>query len=232
VQSNSASPGNSGPFTLAASALGWAAAVLLDVALSPIAAAADRCDVALVLALDLSRSTKERHGLVRGGTAASLRHYAGAEAFAGQVVKVRVFAWADRQVPLVGWVEISRRADLLALADRIEQPLHVKAGRGTNLAFAVNYARRQLAEVDCDREVVDVVTDGDAVSPVYSVQRFDRNFQVINVLWVGSDPEHRRMVETDLRFGYGAFVLQIGDYRDLESAMVRKLVLEVAAAAP
>jgi hypothetical protein len=231
VQSKSASlPGNSGLLTLAGSALGWAAAVLLGVVLSPIAAAAGRCDVALVLALDLSSSTADRHGLVTRGTAASLRHYAVADAFSGQAVKVRVFAWADIQVPLVGWTEVSQRADLLALADRLEEPLHARTGSGTNLTFAVNYARSQLAEVDCDREVVDILTDGDAVSPVYSVRRFDRDFQVINVLWVGSDPAHRQMVETDLRFGHGAFVLQIADYRELERAMVRKLVMEVAAA--
>ena len=75
---------------------------------------------------------------------------------------------------------------------------------------------------------MDFLTDGKAVSPFYSAQRFNRDFQVVNVLWVGSDPVDRRMVDADLKFGYGAFLLQIANYNELERAMVRKLVLEVA----
>jgi hypothetical protein len=196
------------------------------------AEAHERCDLALALALDVSDSTRGERSLVVGGTAAALRDPAVLAAAAGQRIQILVFAWAARPSLEVDWTLVAGPADLLAIATRLDRPALADIGNGTGLIWAVDYVRRRLAEISCDREIVDVLTDGKAVSPYHSVQRFDRQNQVINVLWVGSDPAARRMVDADLRFGHGAFVLEVDDYLDVERAMVRKLVIEIAARRP
>ena len=132
----------------------WICVASLACAVSGISGPGDaeeRCDVALALALDLSASTADQRNLVTGGTAAAPRDPAVVEAFSRQRVEVLVFAWADLPSVIIDRTPIASSADLLALAGQIERPLQARIGHGTSLIWAVDYARRRLAEVDCDR---------------------------------------------------------------------------------
>jgi hypothetical protein len=82
----------------------------------------------------------------------------------------------------------------------------------------------------CDRQVLDVMTDGD---PTYSPrQARDESFvegtHTVNVIFVGTKPESIARMETEARFGWGGFVMPVARFEDFPAAMRRKLMLEVS----
>jgi Ca-activated chloride channel family protein len=201
--------------------------VLLPVVV--MAAAPAGCDLALILANDASSSMKpEQKALVRKGTADALRSPDLAYALAGSSAWIMVIEWSYDVEVLAQWTRIDTPADLAALADRTEAG--APTGSQTNMGTMFRKAREFFDAKPCDRQILDVMTDGE---PTYSPRQardesFVEGVHTVNVIFVGPRPEAIAKMEADARFGLGSFVMPVASFADFPAAMRRKLMLEVS----
>lgn len=222
----------------------WAAAAAL---LAPVAAAAQGCSLALVLALDVSASVDAReYALQTGGLAAALRAPVvanGILATLAEPVAIAAFEWSGdgEQALVLGWTVLDSPERLAQAAARIETQRRVVPPGPTAIGSAIGFAGGLLARGPrCARRVIDISGDGQSNAGPAPQAAAERLGDVtINALVVGGDliMDHAPYIPGDgvlsgwfarhVIRGPGAFVEVADGYEDFEAAMRRKLIREL-----
>jgi hypothetical protein len=205
-------------------------------------------DLSLVLAVDVSLSMAEDEAkLQRHGYSAALRDKRIIESIRGGVlgkIAVTYIEWSavtDQRV-VVGWREISDEASADAFADELDKA-PFKSGTTTSISAGIDFAVRQIQNgpFTATRKVIDVSGDGynDYGRPV--VQSRDAAVaagMIINGLPVmdkrpawreAAPPDLDKYYNDNVIGGPGSFYLVIREPADFDSAVLRKMILEIAA---
>jgi hypothetical protein len=224
-----------------------AAGAAAGLAGAPRARADDPVDVALVLAVDVSRSIDEDEArLQREGYRAAVSDPRVVEAIRGGMlgaVAVAYVEWAgiEYQRLVIPWTRIGSQRDADAWAAALEQSPRASLS-WTSVSGAIDYSRRVMSDCphEATRRVIDVSGDGvNNSGPPAEVAR-DRAVAegiTINGLPILNDrPTFGRPppVPLDVYFresvigGAGAFVIAAEDFESFGQAVRRKLIREIA----
>lgn len=206
--------------------------------LTPLESLAEQCDLALVLALDVSKSMDTTEFTLQiEGTAAALNDPSVQSAILnqGSHVAITAFEWSGEthQVLVDDWTMLRTRQDIEDFASSVL--MHARGGRGkhTGTGTALEFAYQQLERGPaCLRSVIDVSSDGynnDGMSPeeFYASVPFDAF--TVNALVVGgkSRPILWRYFETEVAYGPGAFSIATTSFADYAEAIKEKLLREI-----
>ncbi len=222
-------------------ALGASLAVPLTA--GPARAQAD-VDLQLVLAVDVSGSVNEaRFELQKRGYVAAFRNPRLLQAIqsgSSQRIAVTVLQWTGPvlQVQVVPWRLISGEASMHALADAIEAVPRQLFGGGTSISGAIDYAMSlfpvpQGAGV---RRVIDISGDGvnNRGRPVTEARdaAIKAGVSINGLPILALDPDLDHYYLNNVIGGPNAFVVAAASYETFADAILKKLVTEIASAAP
>ncbi|WP_037547421.1 DUF1194 domain-containing protein [Stappia stellulata] len=224
---------------------------IVSAAIVPSARAEVAVDVALVLAVDVSRSmSHEEMRIQRRGYADAISSPQVLRAISqgphGRIA-VTLFEWAAdyHAREIVAWTVIETRADAQAIAATLLSQ-HSRGERRTSISGGIDHAVRLLEAVPflADRRVIDVSGDGpnnqglpvtmarDAAVrkgitinglPLMTEGGYGSQFNIPDL-----DEYYRRCVIG----GPGAFMIPVNDWDQFAEAVRRKLVLEIGALEP
>jgi hypothetical protein len=226
--------GRLGIAVLCATLAGWSSGALAE---------PPRVDLALVLAIDVSKSVSaEEHRLQIDGYAGAFRDRAVLEAIVdggNGAIAVTVLEWANTRSPLqvVGWTLIRDRASAESLAAAMEE-LPYRGLKGTSIGSAIDFSHHLLDVAPCipARRVIDISGDGRSMHAVRlaSARASAIGEKVtINGLPIGgTDTGLADYYGTEVIGGPGAFLVVAQGFDDFDSAVLKKLVLEIAGKEP
>ena len=218
----------------------------------PAGAAPVEVDLELVLAVDVSRSIDEEEAaLQRDGYVAAFRHPSVIDAIRhGPLGRIAVayLEWGEYGSTSVvaDWTMISDGPSAEALADRLRRSARLVSSR-TSISGALDVAAVMLDgnEFSGRRRVIDVSGDGANNSGDLVNLARDRTVArgiTINGLPILNQRESpggfQQIESLDLYYrdcvigGPGAFYVVAKDFNDFARAILRKLILEIAGAAP
>jgi len=122
------------------------------------------CDVALVLAIDVSGSIDAGEYRTQSeGTAAALEDPAVAALLLEGRTALSLMHWSSlgQQHVVLPWTRMHSRADIAAAADHIRRAPRAFAGSDTAVGEAMDAALALFADVpDCKRRIIDISGDG------------------------------------------------------------------------
>lgn len=226
-------------------------AFFLTMSLSMQARAQERVDVALVLAVDVSRSMSfEELRIQREGYAAAIASPEVVRAI-GQGgyrrIAITLFEWANNTHAreIIGWTIIESQAD----ADRVAEILlatHSIGQRRTSISGGINHASGllQTAPYEADRKVIDISGDGpnNQGGPVTEArdEAVAKGFTIngLPMMTRGGVGSQFHIADLDRYYarcvigGPGAFMVPVNDWDQFAEAVRRKLVLEIGDARP
>jgi hypothetical protein len=223
--------------------LALAGSLVAPLSVGPARAQAD-VDLQLVLAVDVSGSVNEaRFELQKRGYVAAFRDPRLLQAIqsgSSQRIAVTMLQWTGPvlQVQVVPWRLISGQASMLALADAIEAVPRQLFGGGTSISGAIDYAMSlfpapQRTEV---RRVIDISGDGvnNRGRPVTEARdaAIKAGVSINGLPILALDPDLDQYYLNNVIGGPNAFVVAAGSYETFADAILKKLVTEIAAAAP
>jgi hypothetical protein len=207
----------------------------------------DPVDLALVLAVDISRSIDEDEAkLQREGYRAAVADAAVVEAIRGGMIGAIGLAYvewagAEYQRLVLPWQRLGSMDDAQGWAERLAAAPRASLS-WTSISGAIDFSRKVLAEMpfEAQRRVIDVSGDGinNSGGPVEAARdRAVAEGITINGLPIVNDrPTFGRMppVPLDEYFrdhvvgGPGAFVIVAEDFNSFGMAVKRKLIREIA----
>jgi Ca-activated chloride channel homolog len=202
-------------------------------------AVAEECGLALVLAMDASKSMDSADfELAFDGTAAALRSAAVQAAILAQAspVALSAFEWSgqNHQRIVHDWTVLQSRQDIEEFASSLESHERGGIGQRTGTGSALQFAFAHLEEgPDCARKIVDLASDGyssDGMTPrEFYIGNLDLNVTV-NALVIGGEsrPHLWEYFNGEVLRGPGAFSLATIDYQDFPQAIAQKLLRELA----
>ena len=227
--------------------------VLAQALVAPSARAAEKVDLLLVLAADISRSIDEpKFRLQRDGYAAALVDPRVIKAIgSGPTGRIAIafVEWSGptAQATVVAWSQISTATDARVLADRIREAPRLFMER-TAIGSAIDYSVRLLDEApfEATRRVIDVSGDGTNNSGrdvVESRQAALARGITINGIVILTEtplpynPTHthppgglQAYYENNVIGGPGAFVFAAESFETFGTSIAAKLIKEIAAA--
>ena len=202
-------------------------------------ATARPCELALVLAIDVSGSVDAgEYSLQVEGLAAALRSPEVAEALSAvgrKGVLVTVIHWSGngQQVQVVPWTRLSDRASVRRLAAEIASFPRQFDKYSTAIGEALRYASSRFRELPstCRRLVIDVTGDGrsnEGWSPHLIRDRLIAEGVTVNALVIlASDPKLLAYFQKHVIGGAGSFAMSADRFEDYPEAIKRKLVREI-----
>ena len=213
--------------------------VLLSLVLFLAAPAARACEVALVIALDVSRSVdKYEYVFMRDGIGAAFLDNDVISLIGfmpgGMMVTVTQWGGSGQQRQPIGWRHLSDRESVVDFVEDL-----VKIDRGfwmadTSVSEALLHAELMLQDTDllCRRKVIDVSGDGISnagpdVRPI-SITVGARGITINGLVVDGARPDPVTYFLTEVIRGPLSFVEIADGYEDYETAMKRKLLRELA----
>jgi len=226
-------------------------AVLLALLLPASAVAAEPVDLQLVLAVDISRSVDdEEFQMQREGYALALQDprvlhviLAGAT----RAIGVTYMEWSNvhLQRQVVGWTRIGDAESGAVFADAILRAPRSFAG-WTSISGAIDYGMRLLerSPFTSERRVIDISGDGSNNSgrpPEAARDEAVREGVTINGLpivnerpspWLPPEPDLDEYYAANVIGGPGAFVIVAEDFQSFRTAILNKLIREIAGGAP
>ncbi|ASP32259.1 DUF1194 domain-containing protein [Labrenzia sp. VG12] len=226
------------------------AALLLLAPLLP-ASAQERVDVALVLAVDVSRSmSPEELQIQRQGYAAAIASPEVVRAInlgEHRRIALMMFEWANESHAreIVPWSVIETQADAQAFADKVLEDT-TYGQRRTSISGAIRYASKLLDEAPyvATRRVIDISGDGpnNQGSPVTLARdaAVDRGY-VINglpLMTKGGIGFQFNIPDLDVYYrrcvigGPTSFVIPVIEWAQFPDAVRRKLILEIGGRMP
>ncbi|MBY5442476.1 DUF1194 domain-containing protein [Rhizobium leguminosarum] len=224
-------------------------AVLMGLSgLVPIAQAeGSEVDVALVLAVDTSRSMDfEEIGIQREGYVEALKHKEFIDAVKGGLtgrIAISYFEWAGYVVQdsVIDWQVIETEEDAIAFAGKLEaRPIATQRRTSVSTAIAQGASMIVSSPFQSRRQVIDVSGDGpnnsgDPVTPTRD--KAVEAGMVINGLAIMLRPSDApngldKYYADCVIGGPGAFVLPVRKIEDFAVAVRRKLVLEISDLSP
>ena len=215
---------------------------ILAAGMTPPVAAAPAVDLALVLAVDVSGSVDAtRFALQQQGYAAAFRSprvVAAIRSGAAQAIAVTVIQWTGPmlQQQVIGWTTLADEASAHAFADMIERTPRQLFSGGTSISGAIDYARLLFiqAPVAAARRVIDVSGDGANNRGRPAAQARDEAVKDgigINGLPIlALEPFLDRYYYDEVIGGPGAFMIPAESYENFADAILKKLIMEIAAA--
>ncbi len=209
----------------------------LWLALAPLAARAQECRLALLLAIDVSASVNDdEHQLQRDGLAAALLspevmdpllHGPGP-------VALGIYEWSGRfqQDVLLPWRMMVSEADVLDAVEILQTAPRSTAELPTALGYAIGFAADMFAEAPpCLFQTLDVAGDGqnnDGFVPALAYRHFPLEGVTVNGLAIGGASRLiRDYYEDEVIRGPGAFVEYARNHGEFAAAMRRKLEREL-----
>ncbi len=216
------------------------------------ASAAERVDVALVLAADVSRSVdEEEFRLQRDGIATALTDPKVLSAIRSGLhgaVAICFVEWSGvgQQLVVADWVVVRDPASAQQIAGIVRSAPRSFFG-STAIGSAIDFSMRQLAraKVEADRRVIDVSGDGTNVSgpPVTGARDAAVEADItVNGLAILSafpnpfNPQHthppgglEEYYRRNVTGGAGSFVIVVEGFQTFAEAMINKLIREIAA---
>ncbi|AXI47761.1 VWA domain-containing protein [Sulfitobacter sp. SK012] len=201
-------------------------------ALWPIIAPA--CDLALMLAVDVSGSVDEHEYRVQmDGLAAALRDGVVADALVRQTASVGLIQWSgsSRQRQTIPWTAVKSFNDVAVLADQIAADPRLWRNFSTAVGEAVALSIRSFEQVPtCRRRVIDVSGDGisnEGPSPEeYRSVLADKGIAVNALAIETDDADLTAWFFEHLIHGEGAFVITANGFEDYPAQIRRKLQRE------
>ncbi len=198
-------------------------------------AAAARCGLALLLAVDVSGSiNEEEYQLQVSGLAAALNDPVVVHALVEQQAAVAMLQWTGtkQQSVTIPWRQMRDVADVRMLAAEITAAERRWYHFSTAIGDALDYAGNVFAEAPaCARQVIDVSGDGSSNQGVDVTLARDRAVAraiTVNGLTIGGATGGLGLYfRSNVIGGDGAFVIEASDYHDYPRAIRRKLIREV-----
>lgn len=192
------------------------------------------CDLALVLAVDVSGSVDaQEYRTQMDGLAIALNDGIVAEALVDASAQVSLIQWsgASRQVQSVPWTELRSLADVRALADQISNAPREWKNYSTAIGEAVGLAATSFEAVPaCRRKVIDVSGDGqsnEGPAPIEFHPMLRARGIVVNALAIETDEaDLTAYFFENLIIGEGAFVITANGFSDYPEQIRRKLQRE------
>lgn len=219
----------------------WLRSVALFLLLSlPGAAAADKVDLALVLAVDVSASVDtNRYNLQRDGLAAAFASEAVVEAIASGEhgrIAVTLVEWSGpaNQKQMIPWTLVDSPEAARAFGSAIAESPRAFADF-TSIGGAIEFSVALFASsgFEPSRRVIDVSGDGSSNSgtPVAAARAaaLARGITINGLAILASEPRLDSYYEENVMGGDGAFVIVAQDFEAFSHAMLSKLVREIAA---
>ncbi len=213
--------------------MGWRLWICLFALCAPLRAAA--CDIALVLAVDVSGSVDhEEYRTQMQGLADGLRDGVVSEALVTGQAALLVLQWTgtSRQRVVVPWTQIDSFESLEAFAARVETAPRIWRNFSTAIGEALAFSAAQFREApECARKVIDISGDGssnEGIMPGEVRPELQRQGIVVNALVIeGAEPLMTEYFWENVILGEGAFVITANSYEEYPSRMRRKLLREV-----
>jgi Ca-activated chloride channel family protein len=199
-------------------------------------AAARACELALVLAVDVSGSVDpDEYRIQRDGLALALRDPIVSESLVRSEAMVMVMQWtgSSRQKVTVPWTQVRTFDDAARLADRVAEDPRVWRNYSTAVGEALLVAEAEFASVpDCKRKVIDVSGDGmsnEGTAPVDLKSRLAGQGITVNAVVIDARDHYL----TDWFFenvitGEGAFVVTAVGFEEYPRRIRQKLIRETA----
>ena len=192
------------------------------------------CELALVLAVDVSGSVDSReYDIQMQGLAAALRDGIVVDALIEQEAMVTLIQWtgATRQRRTIPWTQMRSANDVLNLADRIGANKRVWRNYSTAIGEALIKSEEALDAVpQCRRKVIDVSGDGisnEGVLPATRHASLKQQGVVVNALAIETDDDDlTAWFFENLIVGEGAFVITANGFEDYPEQIRRKLQRE------
>ncbi|MEM6888666.1 MAG: DUF1194 domain-containing protein [Pseudomonadota bacterium] len=208
------------------------AAVFMFLTLLPVPARA--CDLALVLAVDVSGSVDSREYRIQmQGLAAALRDGMVIEALVAAEAMVTLIQWtgSSRQRQTLPWQAMRTDADVEGFAAEIYANKRVWRNYSTAIGEALVVAEDALEAVpQCRRKVIDVSGDGisnEGILPTKRHPSLGAKGIVVNALAIETDDEDlTAWFYENLIWGEGAFVITANGFEDYPEQIRRKLQRE------
>jgi hypothetical protein len=221
------------------------AAVLASLATGAAPSRADTAvDLALVLAVDASGSVDDRRfALQQRGYADAFRSpkvLAAIRSGAAQAIAVTMVQWTGpaMQIQVIGWTIVRDAAsaeDFAAAVDATPRRLH---GGGTSISGAIDFARLLLIQAPyaAVRRVIDVSGDGanNRGRPAEHARddAVRDNIGINGLPILALEPYLDRYYYDRVIGGPGAFMIPAESYDTFSEAILKKLIMEIAALAP
>ena len=192
------------------------------------------CDLALVLAVDVSGSVDEgEYRTQMEGLALALRDGVVADALVDAQARLTLVQWtgSSRQRQTIPWTPIGRVEDVANLAALIEHDQR----RWRNFSTAIGEALELSASLfeavpDCRRKVIDVSGDGtsnEGIEPREVSATFGARGITVNALAIETDDtDLTAYFFENLLVGEGAFVITANGFEDYPAQIRRKLQRE------
>lgn len=195
---------------------------------------ASACELALLLAVDVSGSVDTREYRIQmDGLAAALRDGIVSEALVEQNARLALMQWtgSSRQRMTIPWTAMTSFADTDAFAARVERDARVWRNYSTAVGEAVALGRAMFADVpECRRHVIDVSGDGisnEGVEPVSQKPALRAAGVTVNALAIETDDtDLTAYFFENLITGEGAFVVTANGFEDYPEQIRRKLQRE------
>ena len=206
------------------------------------AGAQSAVDLALVLAVDASGSVDEyRFGLQQRGYAAAFRSPRIVKAIrsgAAQAIAVTMVQWTGPtlQRHVIGWTMIRDEASTQMFADLIEKTSRQLYGGGTSISGAIDFSRLLLVQAPFEptRRVIDVSGDGANNRGRPAAEARDDavrdNIGINGLPILALEPFLDRYYYDNVIGGPGAFMIPAESYETFADAVLKKLIMEIAAA--
>ncbi|WP_371229099.1 DUF1194 domain-containing protein [Roseovarius sp. 2305UL8-3] len=194
------------------------------------------CEVALVLAVDVSGSVdRGEYRIQMQGLADGLRDGAVSEALVAGEAALTVVHWTgtSRQSIAVPWAQITSFDALEKFAAAVETAPRRWRNYSTAIGEALVFAHDQFAAVPgCKRRIIDISGDGssnEGIHPRAVHGRLLSDEITVNALVIeGAEPDMTGYYWENVITGPGAFVITANSYADYPDRMRRKLQREVA----
>lgn len=208
---------------------------ILCASLMSFAVPAQACEVALMLAVDVSGSVDpDEYRIQMDGLAAGLLDRSVSAALVGGQSKLALMQWTgtNRQEVVIGWTTMHDDADVLAFANEVVATPRVWRNFSTAIGEALVLSLPHFAQVpECARHVIDISGDGPSnegrvprsVWPALAAAGITVNALVIEA----SIPGLTKYFESDVITGPGAFAATANTFDDYPEEIVRKLLREL-----
>lgn len=200
-----------------------------------VSAPVQACDLALVLAVDVSGSVDAREYQVQmQGLAAALQDGAIMDALIDSEAMVSLIQWSgsSRQRRTVDWRQMTSAAEVTAFAQTVAQDERVWRNYSTAIGEALGAAMVALDEVThCRRKVIDVSGDGISNEGSLPATRHDAlraQGVTVNALAIETDDaDLTGWFFENLIVGEGAFVMTARGFEAYPAQIRRKLMREI-----
>lgn len=202
------------------------------------AAPVQACEVALMLAVDVSGSVDAREYRIQmDGLAAALIDRSVAAALVSGQVKLALMQWTGtgRQSVVINWTQINNEADVVRFADQVISEPRLWRDYSTAVGEALALSLAYFAQVpDCKRHVIDISGDGESNEGRLPRDMWDdlASAQItVNALVIEeSSPGLTAYFEEEVITGPGSFAMTANTFDDYPEQIVRKLFRELTKA--